>query len=162
MSPNAAIAWMRRRWWVLAVLVAFVVVLVWTATGAINDSNERRASRARIEASASEAKTLAQQVRDQNLRIAAQAEDIKRALALIESATSAEAQARGAAATARAVADLRRSIDCVALYVNDERPPTCEEVARRMDRIRNGEDPFDFSTPTTNPSPTTTPPGANT
>lgn len=145
MSLNAALAWTRRRWWVVAVVAVMVVsvsVLVWTAVGAINDSKDRRASRARIETSAREAKDLAQQVKDQNVLIAAQAEDIKRALMLIESATSEEAQKRGAANLAFAISELRRSIDCAAFYFAGERPPACAEVAGRLDAIRSGRDPF--------------------
>lgn len=50
--------------------------------------------------------------------------------------------ARGRAATTAAVNDLRRSIDCVALYVNGERPDACADVIARMDVIRGGGDPF--------------------
>ncbi len=135
MSPNAAIAWLRRRWWVVAAFVGFMVVMVWTAVGAVNDSNERRASRARIEG-------LAREVRDSNARIEDQNALIVRIASAIDSATSQEARDRSSVALAGAIADLRRSIDCVGIYVLGERPTPCADVAARMDALRAGLDPF--------------------
>ena len=50
--------------------------------------------------------------------------------------------ARGRAATAAAVNEIRRSVDCVALYFNGERPDACRDVAARIEAIRAGADPF--------------------
>jgi hypothetical protein len=55
----------------------------------------------------------------------------------------------GRKATGGAIADLRRSIDCVALYAIGQRPTACVAVDARMDDIRAGGDPF-------SPTPITT------
>lgn len=141
-SPNAVFRWLRHRWWAVLVVAVFFFLGSWLAKSALDASQERKASRDRIETSASEARDLSRQVKDQNVLIAAQAEDIKRALMLIESATSEEAQKRGAANLAFAISELRRSIDCAAFYFAGERPPACAEVAGRLDAIRSGRDPF--------------------
>lgn len=61
---------------------------------------------------------------------------------LIKRATSPEVRAESDARLSRAINDIRRSIDCAALYVNDERPVACAEVSSRMDAIRSGLNPF--------------------
>lgn len=61
----------------------------------------------------------------------------------IKAATGPDARARSAAATNAVIADLRRSIDCAALYINDERYEACEMVTERLDSIRAGENPFE-------------------
>lgn len=137
-------AWLRHRWWMVAIAVCLVAGAAWLSRSAIEDGKERRAARARIEASAKESQRLGALIVDQQA-------DIARTLAILEEATSPAAQARNAAATARAVADLRREALCSSLYANGERPAACEDVAGRMDRIRAGEDPF--TPPTTTPTP---------
>lgn len=73
----------------------------------------------------------------------ANGEAIKEALAVMAALTGPEAQVRSSAVVANAIADLRRSIDCVALIHEDgQRPPACTEVAARLDAIRAGLDPF--------------------
>lgn len=85
MTP--ALAWLGRRWrWYVAlVFLALVAGCCYFVRGALIAGEERRASRARIEASATEAKDLAAQVKRQN--------------DLILSVTGPEAQARSAAGT---------------------------------------------------------------
>lgn len=136
------LTWLRRRWWVIPATVVTLAFLAWFTVGAIEDSEQRRASRARIEASANEAKDLARQVRDQNVRIEEQNRLIVRIATAIDGATSQEARERSAAALAGAIAELRRSIDCAAFYFAGERPAACTEVAGRLDAIRRGLDPF--------------------
>lgn len=147
---------LRHRWYVVVGLVLVLLVAVWLAHGALQDSDERRESRKRIEASANEAKDLAREVRDQGVRIEAQNARIEeqnatlvRIATAIDNATSPEAQARGAANLAGAIADLRRSTDCVGLYFNGERPAPCGEVDARLDALRSGVDPFARPTPPT-------------
>lgn len=139
-SPNTALREMRHRWYVVVGLLFVVTVAVWLSHGALQDSDERRASRARIEANTVE-----------NARLTAvvvqQGEDIKRLLAAVENATSPEAQARGAATLAGAIAELRLSTNCVGLYFHDERPAPCAEVDARLDALRSGVDPFARPTP---------------
>lgn len=139
---SAALCWFRRRWYVVVGLVIIAVWLVWLGAGVIRDTAEREAARGRIETSAREAKELAQQVRDQNVRIEMQNATILRIAVAVDSATSPEARAASAATLAGAIADLRRSIDCTAFYFNGERPAPCVEVAARLDAIRRGVDPF--------------------
>lgn len=127
-SPNAVVAWLRRWWWIVAAFVCFIVVCSWLAHGADVNAKERRAGRERIEGLAMDIKALAA--------------DIATTTEKINAATSPEAKARGDATLAFAIAELRRSIDCVAFYLNDERPSACTEVAARMDAIRAGGDPF--------------------
>lgn len=146
-SPNAVLRELRHRWYVVAGIGLVIVLAVWLARGALQDSDERRASRDRIEASANEAKDLAREVRDQNKRIEDQNALIVRIATAIDNATSPEAQARGAANLAGAIAELRRSIDCTALYVNGERYAPCEAVTARLDALRRGVDPFARPTP---------------
>jgi hypothetical protein len=142
MSPNGVFRWLRCYWWVVLGLVVAVALSAWLARGALKDSEERRASRTRIEASTAETERLGRRIEDQN-------EEIKRVALAIDTATSPETQARNAAALARIIADLRRSIDCAALYAIDERPAACTDITGRMDRIREGEDPFATSTTST-------------
>lgn len=140
-SPNAALRELRHRWYVVALLALAVLAAIWLASGALQDSEERRASRIRIEASANEAKDLARQVRDQNVRIEEQNATLVRIATAIDNATSPEAQARGAANLANAITELRRSIDCAEL--DDEATyAACVDVSARLDAIRRGLDPF--------------------
>lgn len=60
-----------------------------------------------------------------------------------------ECYERGGRATGAAVAELRRSTDCVGYYFAGERPPACEDVAARMDALGRGENPFATTTTTT-------------
>lgn len=129
------VALIRRRWYVALALVALVAGCAYFVRGALDAGAERRASRARIEG-------LAREVRDQNMRIEAQNDDIKRIATAIDAATSPDARDRSAAVLAGAIAELRRSTDCVALYMNGERPTPCAEVTARMDALRAGLDPF--------------------
>lgn len=77
--------------------------------------------------------------------------DIKAALTVLEEATGPEARERSRLTLALAINELRRSIDCVNFYIEGEHPPACEEVAKRMDSILAGSDPF--VPPTTIPTP---------
>lgn len=56
---------------------------------------------------------------------------------------------RGAQGTVAAIAQLRRSIDCAALYAVGQRDPACTDVSARMDAIAAGENPFAPSPPDT-------------
>lgn len=76
-----------------------------------------------------------------------------RVLAKINAVTGPEAQARSQAIVGGALSDIRRSTDCVALYINGERPPACRDVDERVDRLRAGENPFAQTTTTTRPAP---------
>lgn len=71
----------------------------------------------------------------------ANGEIIKETAVAIRDATSPEAAARGRAATAQAINDIRRSIDCVKLS-DEEIYRACVEVVARLDAIRAGLDPF--------------------
>lgn len=125
MSPNSVLRWMRRCWYVVAAALFFLGGAVWLVSSAINASEERQASRARVESLA---------------------EKIDATTAAIEAATSPETQARNNARIAQILADLRRSIDCAEL--DDEGTySACTEVAARMAAIRSGTDPFVRPTP---------------
>lgn len=66
---------------------------------------------------------------------------IREALGILVNATSDEATARARAATADAINEIRRSIDCTKL--SDEATyPACVETVARLDAIRAGLDPF--------------------
>ncbi len=82
---RSALAWCERRWYVVLALLFVSLGSIWFVRGALNDSADRKATRARIEQSANEAKDLAAQVKQQN--------------DLLLSVTGPEAQARSAAAT---------------------------------------------------------------
>ena len=125
---TAALAILRRRWYVVVGAMLGLAYFAVLTVGAIQDGQDRRRSRQRIE-------NLAKRIDDTT--------------AAIENATSPEARARGDATLAFAIAEIRRSIDCVAFYVNNERPPACAEIAARMDAIRAGDDPFPTRTPQT-------------
>jgi hypothetical protein len=150
-SPAPAVAWMGRRWrWYVAlVFVALLAGCCYFVRGALNAGDERRASRARIEASANEAKDLAQQVHDQNVVIL-------RIATAIDAATSQEARDRQAATLADAIAQLQKSIDCVGLHAEGESPPPCATADSHLDALRAGVDPF------TRPPPSTPPPSGGT
>jgi hypothetical protein len=139
---NIAVRWLRHRWWLVIAVVALVAGCAYFVRGALVAGDERRASRARIEASANEAKDLAREVKAQNAHIEDQNALIIRIATAVDGATSQEARDRSAAALAGAIADLRRSIDCTAFYFAGQRPPACSEVSARLDAIRNGLDPF--------------------
>jgi hypothetical protein len=141
-----AFTYRRQRWLLVLALALVVVAAIWVGKGAIDDSEERRQ---RAVAAAEDRR----RIENLAVKVAAQQETLLSVAKAIEDATSPAAQARGAAATGRAVNDLRRSIDCVALYFHDERPPACEDVAGRLDRIRAGEDPF--ALPSAPPAPST-------
>jgi len=86
------VAWARHRWYVVAGMVVVLCVQAWLAKGVVDGAHDRQrrtaeaaASRARIEASASEAKDLAAEVKAQT--------DI------LLSVTGPEAQERQAAGT---------------------------------------------------------------
>jgi hypothetical protein len=115
------VEWVRRRWYVAVGLAAGLTFFAWLTIGAVQQGNERRQSRERIEALA---------------------EQIAVVVTQLNNATGQEARDRSSATLAVAIAEIRRSIDCVALYVNGERPPACTEVALRMDAVRAGTDPF--------------------
>lgn len=129
-----ALAALRRRWWVALAMVVFAAFMIWIAAGAVRDGNDRRASRARIEANSAETARLTKVIEQQN--------------ALILSVTGPEAQARSAATLKRAIDDIRRSIDCAELS-HEATYPACVEVVARLDAIRAGLDPF---TPATAPT----------
>ena len=148
MSPNAALAWLRRRWWLVLVVAIFLAAMAWLAFSAIEDSDYRQQRSVEAAAQRDRIEGLA-------AAVAAQQADIQRSLAILQAATSPEAQARSAATLARAIADLRRSIDCAALYASGARPPACVDPDGRMDRLLAGEDPFDVPAPI----PATTTPG---
>jgi len=118
-----ATAWLRRRWWIAALTLVLVGLagMTWLVAGAVESGRERRSSRERIEGLAQQIAVVVDQ---------------------INGATSPEARERQAATLAGAIAALQRSIDCAALYAQDERPAACADVARRMDAIRAGADPF--------------------
>lgn len=140
--------WMRRRWYVVAVAILALAWGIWQATGAVDAADERRESRERIE-------SLANEVRDQNRRIEGQNNLIVRIAQDISNATSQESRDRSTAVLAGAIADIRRSQDCVAFYFNDERGYTaCTEVERRLDAVRRGEDPFTVPRPPPTTAPT--------
>lgn len=61
---------------------------------------------------------------------------------LIIAATGPDAQKRQRDTFTLAINEVRRSTDCVALYMNDEKYPACADVDSRMDAIRAGQDPF--------------------
>ncbi len=82
---RSALAWCERRWYVVLALLFVSLGSIWFVRGALNDSADRKATRARIEQSANEAKDLAAQVKQQN--------------DLLISVTGPEAQARSAAGT---------------------------------------------------------------
>ncbi len=145
---TALVAWCRRRWYVIVVAVLAAAWGSWQAEGAIDEAELRRASRTRIENSATEAAGLARQVSAQNARI----EVIARS---IEAATSQEARDRSNAALAIAIAQIQKDDACVALYLNGERPAACTDVANRMDALRDGQDPFRVVRPSPPPQPTT-------
>lgn len=144
-------AWaaVRHRWWLILALLAVGAYVAWLSHGLLNDAKERRASRTRIEDSANEAKDLAQQVKDQNIVIL-------RIAQAIDTATSPAAQDKSNALIAGIIADLRRSIDCTAIYFagSGERPAACADVTARIDALRAGLDPF-VKPP--NPAPTGAP-----
>lgn len=70
-------------------------------------------------------------------------------LARINSVTGPAAQAHQAQTLSGAITDLRRSIDCVALYAIGQRAPVCVEIDARLDVIVAGGDPFTTTTTTT-------------
>lgn len=57
------------------------------------------------------------------------------------------------AATGAAVADLRRSFDCVGWYFQGLRPLACADVSERLDALGRGENPFVPATTTTTTRP---------
>jgi hypothetical protein len=71
----------------------------------------------------------------------ANGQTINETLQILTSATNDEATARARAATADAINEIRRSIDCTKL--SDEATyPACVETVARLDAIRAGLDPF--------------------
>ncbi len=61
---------------------------------------------------------------------------------------------RGAKNLSEAIAELRKSIDCVALYSTGDRPPACTATDARMDLLKAGGDPFAPTATTTTPKGT--------
>jgi len=126
--PRSTLAFLRHRWYVAMVLVAFLALFAFLAQGAVQDGRDRRAARARIEG-------LATKIADQN-------ETLLEVSTAIRNATSPEAQARQAQALAGTITDVRRSIDCAALDTQGVHPPPCVDVDGRLDALRSGLDPF--------------------
>lgn len=120
--------WLRQHLWALAAMAVVVAFFAWLSVSAIEDSRERRRARDNIEALAGDIKAIAEEIRAQGDRI--------------ESATSEESRAASNERLAGAIAEIRRSIYCAALYALGERPPACADVGRHMDAIRAGADPF--------------------
>lgn len=67
---------------------------------------------------------------------------IKQALDVLNAATGPDSQARSAGVLSGAISDLRKSIDCAALYSIGQRPPACAAVDQRLDSLSAGGDPF--------------------
>lgn len=146
MSPNAVLRWVRRRWYVVVGVVAVLALLGWLAKGVLDSAHDRQQRAADAADSRARIERLANRVADQQ-------ETLLRVATAIDNATSPAAQARGAANLARAIDDLRRSIDCAEL--DDEGTyPACADVAGRLNAIRDGLDPFARPAP---PAPTQPP-----
>lgn len=128
------LAWLRRRWWLVLIVVGVTALLAWLMVLLFGAIADRQAYEREGESVRDEVVVLARTIEAQN--------------ALILSVTGPEVQARSAATLKRAIDDIRRSIDCAEL--DDEgKFPACADVVSRLDAIRAGLDPFAEPPPTT-------------
>lgn len=113
-------------------LVALIGWLSWSALEAIDYRHRKDTEAVAVR---NELVGLAREIKGQG-------DAILRVATTIDDATSQQARDRSAATLANAIADLRRSIDCAALYTMEEYPPPCAGADGRLDALRAGIDPF--------------------
>lgn len=126
MSPNRQVAFRAVKTLGLAVVAAVLIYFFSTALSAINERNEQREQSRLV---LMRVDTLAQRIDDCVSEEAHQRPD--------------SCASRGDGQQGQAVAQLRLSIDCAALWTVGSRPEPCREVAERLDLLEQGINPFD-------------------